>query len=350
MSSFEEDKKLMNSIQVNSLPVLEVIKDLAKAFDTDYKTDACEFTLIIPENWGKGFIKAYQLDNGLGFIEYDCTFFEDLEMQFIVNNTHPLKFIYVINGALDHRFENESTHHSLQEYQSAIIASSNSYGHILNFTANTSLAKFSVEIDRKKFHLNDSYNTKDTDEDLFQLLKDFEAEHTFYYKGDYSLNIADVFTNLKAYDENFEGDKIVYKLYMESIAYQILVLHLTQYLDDQNGNTSQQILRKKEFYQIKNAVEYINEHLENYEGIDELKKVTGLNAIKLQKGFKYLYQCTVNQYVQDCRLEKARDLLVNTDKSINEIVAAIGLSSASYFSRIFKDKYGVQPSLFNKKM
>lgn len=348
MSSFEPDKKRMISIQVNSLPVLEVIKDLAKAFETDYQTDICEFTVHIPEKWGVGFIKAYQLDNGLGIIEYDCTFNQDVEIQFIVNNVHPLKFIYVINGNLQHRFENEETTHSLQEYQCAIVASSNSYGHVLNFKSNTSLATFSVEIDREKFNLSDAYKDDAANDDLFKLFSDLKADNNFFYNGDYSLKIADTFSSLKVYDENFEGDKIVYKFYMESVAYKILVMHLTQFLDDQNGGGSQQILRKKEFDQIKYAVDYINNHLDDYEGIEKLKKLTGLNAIKLQKGFKYLYQCTVNQYVQDRRLEKARDLLVNSDKSISQIVTLIGLSSASYFSRIFKEKYGVQPSFFNK--
>lgn len=340
----------MNSIKVNSLPVLDVIKDLAKVFDTDFKVDICEFTLEIPEKWGEGSIKAFELDNGLGIIEYDCTFYEDLEIQFVKNKVHPLKFIYITKGKLEHRFENEKSVHYLEEYQSAIIASSNGYGHILNFNANTALAKFSVEVNKIKFNLHGAYKNKNTDTDLYNLFKDIEAKNDFYYKGDYSLNIADTFSDLKTYDENFEGDKIVYKLYMESIAYQTLVMHLTQYLDDQNGNNSQQILRKKEFKQLKLAVEYIKNHLEDYKGIDELKKVTGLNAIKLQKGFKYLYQSTINQYVQDCRLEKARDLLINTDKSINQIVTNIGLSSASYFSRIFKEKYGVQPSRFNRNI
>jgi len=338
----------MTTIQVNSLPVLDVIRDLAKAFQTDYNIDTCEYTVHIPESLGTGWIKAYHLDNGLGLLEYNCTFYEDLEIQFVVNSAHPLKFIYVTKGNLEHRFENEDTVHSLEEYQSAIVASSYSYGHILNFHTNTSVAKFSVEINREKFNLSNAYKNKDVDADLFNLFQDLDAKETFYYRGDYSLAIADIFSNFKNYDDQFEGDKLVYKFYLESVAYQTLVMHLTQYLDDQNGNTSQSILRKREFEQIKKAVDYINENLETYKGLDELTRETGLNAIKLQKGFKYLFNNTVNQYVQERRLEKARELLIDSDNSISQIVSAIGLSSASYFSRVFKDKYGIQPSMFNR--
>lgn len=338
----------MKIIQVNSLPVLEVIQDLAKAFNTDFIMDTCIYKLKIPDQIGTGWIQGYHLDNGLGLLEYNCTFFQDIEIQFVVSSVHPLKFLYVTKGNLEHRFENEDTIHSLEEYQSSIVASCDNYGHILNFSANTSVAKFSVEINREKFNISNAYKTEDVATDLFELFEDYKAKNTFYYRGDYSLSIADIFSNLKLYDDQFEGDKLVYKFYLESMAYQTLVMHLTQYLDDQNDNNSQHIVRKKEFDQIKSAVEYIKSNLEFYSGLDELTTHTGLNTIKLQKGFKYLFDNTVNQYVQEQRLEKARELLIESDKSISEIVSAIGLKSASYFSRIFKDKYGVQPSLFSK--
>jgi len=338
----------MNVLQVNSLPVFDVIKDLAKAFNTDPQVDIFEYTVTIPKNKGSGFIKGYNLHKGLGIIEYDCTFYEDLEIHFIVNNVHPLKFLYVFKGNLEHRFENLDTVHSLEEYQSAIVASDSTNGHILNFHANTSVAKFSVEIDRKIFNLNMDFKDKQVDSVLFKLFRDMEAKAAFYYKGDYSLNIADIFHDLKTYAD-FDGDKFVYMLYLRSIAYQSMVLHLQQYLDDKHEKKSPQILRKREFEQIKKGIAYINNNLETYDGLGELNKQTGLNATKLQSGFKHLYNCTVNQYIQEKRLEKARNLLINSDMTISEIVSAIGLKSASYFSRIFKNKYGVQPSMFNKK-
>ncbi len=338
----------MTIYNVNSLPVLEVIKDLAKAFDTDFIVDVCEYSLKIPVSLGTGEIRAYHLDNGLGMLTYDCTFYKDTEIHFIVNDVHPLKFIYIIKGNLDHKFENEKSIHSIEEYQSAIIASSNNNGHILYFKANTSVAKYCVEIDRKAFDLNQAFHNKNVDLKLYSLFKDIEAKEAFYYKGDYSLAIADIFSDIKKNDDLFEGDKLVYKFYMESIAYQTLVMHLSQYLDDQHGNSKQKILRKREFEQLNEVVTYINSNLEAYCGIDELTKISGLNALKLQKGFKYLYNTTINQYVQEMRLEKAKDLLIISDKSIHEIVILIGFKSASYFSRIFKEKYGVQPSLFNK--
>lgn len=231
-------------IQVNSLPVLEVIKDFAKEFNTEYTVDICEFTVQIPSDIGSGTIKAYHLDNGMGILEYNCTFYIDVEIKFIVNDVHPLKFVFVTKGNLEHQFENNDEEHFIEEYQSAIIASSDKFGHILKFKMNTSVSKFSVEINREIFDLEKAFDNPKVNNKLYTLFSDVDAIDSFYYKGDYSLSIADIFSNLKTYAD-FEGDRLVYKIYMESIAYQTLVFHLSQYLDDQNGNNTQQILRKK---------------------------------------------------------------------------------------------------------
>ena len=43
-------------------------------------------------------------------------------------------------------------------------------------------------------------------------------------------------------------------------------------------------------------------------------------------------------------------MLKNTDLNISQIVYSIGFSSRSYFSKIFKEKYGITPNKFKKKL
>ena len=85
--------------------------------------------------------------------------------------------------------------------------------------------------------------------------------------------------------------------------------------------------------------------------VDDLAAECGLSQAKLQEGFKILYTRTVIEYLRHVRLEEARDLLNNTDYNISQVVYSIGFSSRSYFSKIFKRKYGISPSKFlaNKK-
>jgi AraC-like DNA-binding protein len=52
---------------------------------------------------------------------------------------------------------------------------------------------------------------------------------------------------------------------------------------------------------------------------------------------------TVSDFVRNVRLEKAEDLIKNTDLNISEVVYSIGLTSRSYFCKIFKKKYDCSP-------
>jgi AraC-like DNA-binding protein len=81
--------------------------------------------------------------------------------------------------------------------------------------------------------------------------------------------------------------------------------------------------------------------------LDKLSLESGLSQAKLQEGFKLLYARTVTEYIRHARLEAARDYLSNSDMNISQVVYTIGFSSRSYFSKIFKNKYGISPSEFH---
>ena len=53
---------------------------------------------------------------------------------------------------------------------------------------------------------------------------------------------------------------------------------------------------------------------------------------------------TLRRYCIEHRLEYARQLLVNTDLSVNEIIRKIGYQNKTYFYKIFKQRYGITPS------
>ena len=57
----------------------------------------------------------------------------------------------------------------------------------------------------------------------------------------------------------------------------------------------------------------------------------------------------MNVFIVEKRLEKAAQLLEQGNLNISEIVYSIGFTSRSYFSKIFKNRYGVSPSLALKK-
>lgn len=59
--------------------------------------------------------------------------------------------------------------------------------------------------------------------------------------------------------------------------------------------------------------------------------------------FRQYEQVSVGDYLTGYRLEKARDLLTNSDYNVKEIADYLGFSNASYFITLFKKKYGATP-------
>ncbi len=83
--------------------------------------------------------------------------------------------------------------------------------------------------------------------------------------------------------------------------------------------------------------------------VDEISKVIGISRVQLYRKVKALLNCTVTEYLLDRRLKKAKYYLSNAELSVSAISYKIGIASATYFSTIFKAKYGMTPTEFKKQ-
>lgn len=64
--------------------------------------------------------------------------------------------------------------------------------------------------------------------------------------------------------------------------------------------------------------------------------------------FKRYLNENFSDIVQNLRLTQAKSLLDNTDYTLEKITEMIGYHSVDHFSRIFKKKYGIAPSVYRK--
>jgi AraC-like DNA-binding protein len=96
-------------------------------------------------------------------------------------------------------------------------------------------------------------------------------------------------------------------------------------------------------------VPYMLQELDKPITLSELLRFTGLNELRLQTLCKQLFGQSVHSFVQLMRIEKAKDLLLNSKESILAIAVQVGFSSPGYFSRVFKQRVGVEPSVFRRK-
>ncbi|WP_417444134.1 AraC family transcriptional regulator [Joostella sp.] len=83
----------------------------------------------------------------------------------------------------------------------------------------------------------------------------------------------------------------------------------------------------------------------------DLKKIAsdlGVSYSKLRIDFKKQTGISPLQYFLLLKIEKSKELLVNTNKSQKEIAFELGFESDYYFSRLFKNKTGLTPSKYRK--
>jgi len=80
--------------------------------------------------------------------------------------------------------------------------------------------------------------------------------------------------------------------------------------------------------------------LSNIPSTNELCRSIGINRNKFYYGFKFIFKKTLKQFINEERLGKAYSLLIDTDKSVDDIAAEVGFSHQSSFSTSFRKMFG----------
>lgn len=75
----------------------------------------------------------------------------------------------------------------------------------------------------------------------------------------------------------------------------------------------------------------------------EVASTLGISARQLERLFDRHLGTSPKRYATELRLNRARNLIVQTDASVAEIAMACGFTSTSHFSRAFRARYGISP-------
>lgn len=80
--------------------------------------------------------------------------------------------------------------------------------------------------------------------------------------------------------------------------------------------------------------------------IGDLLEQQGVSRRQVERLFKKYCNTSPGRYLKDLRLDRARDLLDQTNMSVIDISTAVGFSTASYFSKSFALRFGCTPSRY----
>lgn len=108
---------------------------------------------------------------------------------------------------------------------------------------------------------------------------------------------------------------------------------------------------KKTYYfnQLKPALDFMeHNYLKNYP-IKYYADLCSMSESNFSRIFHMITDYSPKSYILNKRLVLAQNLLKNTDKTIKEIAILTGFDNQLYFSRIFKKKYSISPSEYQRK-
>lgn len=101
--------------------------------------------------------------------------------------------------------------------------------------------------------------------------------------------------------------------------------------------------------EIKRLLSYIHLHYQEKITINGLISNVGISRSRCFSMFKQYTGVSPVTYLNDFRLTKASALLRETDDNITEICYACGFTDASYFIKLFREKFGVPPLQYRRR-
>ncbi len=99
-------------------------------------------------------------------------------------------------------------------------------------------------------------------------------------------------------------------------------------------------------FMINKMLQYIHINIENHLSLDKLARDLNISVGYASDCFKKNMDISVMRYVQKVKIDRAKNLLLSTNKSILYIGILLGFYDQSHFSRTFKAIVGVPPSTY----
>jgi len=121
---------------------------------------------------------------------------------------------------------------------------------------------------------------------------------------------------------------------------------LTKIIDERLVDVK--VEEKEEDSHIQRAMNYVDQHLNEQLTLKEVAAFVHLNSSYFSVLFKDQTKMTFSEYVTRSRLQKAKNLLIESNLPVSDIAEAVGYNTAKYFIKIFKEYEGQTPSKYRK--
>ena len=147
----------------------------------------------------------------------------------------------------------------------------------------------------------------------------------------------------RSVEQQMQTRRELEKSYLESVAIVIGQHLLCTYTDTPAPSV---MLGGLPRYKIRRAVDYIRAHYQEDIGFKDIADQLDMSPYHFARMFKHSTQESPHQFIMRCRIEAAKKLLIESDKSIADIAFEVGYKSQSYFTTRFALLVGMTPAAF----
>ncbi len=101
---------------------------------------------------------------------------------------------------------------------------------------------------------------------------------------------------------------------------------------------------------IENAIKYVEVNMSRSDlSVEELSHQLGMSRVHLYKKLLQITGKTPIEFIRIIRLKRAAQLLRESQQNVSEIAYQLGFNNPKYFSKYFKDEFGVLPSVYQER-
>lgn len=125
-------------------------------------------------------------------------------------------------------------------------------------------------------------------------------------------------------------------------------INILKILAEYITNTNRMSLKDRDI--AESAKNYILKFFYKKLSVNSLCEIFGCSRTTLINLFTKKYNISIGNFITQCRLENAENMLKNSDESIKNIALSCGFSDQNYFVKVFRKKNNCTPTQYRKQM
>ncbi len=127
-----------------------------------------------------------------------------------------------------------------------------------------------------------------------------------------------------------------------------LTEHMGEYLDESAAGKLKVNKNMLNHARLRLMMQYIWDNYTEHISLDDIAQAANISKSAALRSFRSVLQTSPISYLNEYRLSRAKELLLNGKGSVSDVAMSVGFDNVGYFDRVFKRAFGVTPKQFIK--